>query len=87
MSECFGPPVYHHWQHKPKTYHQYHNSIKGIPKFFEVKEIQHEGKTLKFMELTLIDGEVSNKVSVPLKNVKAHWVKLSGSPAKFSFKP
>lgn len=51
-----------------KTYHQYHDSIKGIPKFLETKEIQYEGRTLRFLELTLIDGEVSNKISTALKN-------------------
>lgn len=56
-----------------KTYHQYHNSITGTPSFFDVKEIQHEGKTLKFIELTLIDGENSNKVSAPLKNPKGNY--------------
>jgi hypothetical protein len=56
-----------------KTYHQYHNSIKGIPKYFDIKEIQYEGKTLKFLELTLIDGDTSNKVSVPLKNIRGSY--------------
>lgn len=51
-----------------KTYHKYFNSIKGIPKYFESKEVQFEGRTLRFLELTLVDGEVSNKLSVPLKN-------------------
>lgn len=55
------------------TYHKYSDSIKGIPTNFEVKEIQHEGKTLKFMELTLTDGETLNKVSVPLKNLKGGY--------------
>ncbi len=55
------------------TYHQYHNSITGTPSFFDIKEIQHEGKTLKFIELTLIDGENSNKVSAPLKNIKGNY--------------
>lgn len=50
------------------TYHQYHNNTKGVPKYFELKEITHEGRTLKLMELTLVDGETSNKISVPLKN-------------------
>lgn len=53
---------------KDKTYHQYHTSIKGVPKYLEVKEIQYQGRTLKFLELSLIDGEVSNKVSTALKN-------------------
>lgn len=56
-----------------KTYHQYHDNIKGIPKYFDVKEVQYDGKTLKFMELTLVDGDVSNKVSVPLKNSKGNY--------------
>lgn len=51
-----------------KTYHKYFSSIKGVPTSFESKEIQHEGKTLKFLELTLVDGEEANKISVPLKN-------------------
>jgi len=56
-----------------KTYHQYRDNIKGIPQNLEVKEIQHEGKTLKFIELTLVDGEDNNKVSAPLKNVKGNY--------------
>ena len=56
-----------------KTYHQYHDSIKGMPKYFDVKEVQYDGKTLKFMELSLVDGDVSNKVSVPLKNTKGGY--------------
>lgn len=56
-----------------KTYHQYHNSIAGLPSYFDIKEIQHEGKTLKFLEFTLIDGENSNKVSAPLKNTKGGY--------------
>lgn len=56
-----------------KTYHQYKDYINGLPSNFEVKEITHEGKTLKFMELTLIDGEVSNKISVSLKNSKGGY--------------
>lgn len=56
-----------------KTYHQYHNSINGTPSFFDIKEIQHDGKTLKFIELTLVDGETHNKVSVPLKNPKGNY--------------
>lgn len=56
-----------------KTYHKYQDSIKGTPKYFDIKEIQYDGKTLKFMELSLIDGDVSNKVSVPLKNSKGGY--------------
>ena len=55
------------------TYHKYAESIKGVPSLLEVKEISYEGKTLKFMELTLTDGEVLNKVSAPLKNIKGNY--------------
>ena len=51
-----------------KTYHKYFNSIKGIPSYFDSKEVQFDGRTLRFLELTLVDGDVSNKISVPLKN-------------------
>jgi hypothetical protein len=55
------------------TFHKYEDSIKGFPKFLEVKEITYEGKILKFLELTLMDGEVSNKVSTSLKNAKGNY--------------
>lgn len=55
------------------TYHSYYDSIKGFPKSLEVKEISYEGKTLKFLELTLLDGEISNKISAPLKNLKGGY--------------
>lgn len=51
-----------------KTYHKYFNSIKGTPKSVETKEVQFDGRTLKFLEFTLVDGEDLNKVSLPLKN-------------------
>ena len=51
-----------------KTYHKYFNSIKGVPSYFDSKEVQFDGRTLRFLELTLVDGDVSNKVSVSLKN-------------------
>lgn len=51
-----------------KTYHKYFNSMKGVPKYFETKEVQHNGKTLRFLELTLVDGEDYNKLSTALKN-------------------
>lgn len=52
------------------TYHQYKDSVKGFPTHLEVKEIIYNDKTLKFLELTLTDGETLNKVSTPLKNIK-----------------
>lgn len=51
-----------------KTYHKYTNMIKGIPTSLEQKEVQFDGRTLRFLELTLVDGEDQNKVSVSLKN-------------------
>jgi hypothetical protein len=66
--EGFEEVLYGTGEVKDKTYHQYHNSIKGIPKYLEVKEIQYQGRTLKFLELSLIDGDVSNKISTALKN-------------------
>ncbi len=56
-----------------KTYHQYHNSIQGTLKYFDVKEVTYQGKTLSFLEVSLIDGDTSNKVSVPLKNSKSNY--------------
>jgi hypothetical protein len=53
-----------------KTYHRYVDSIVGVPSRFEVKEITYQGRTLKFLELSLKDGDTYNKVSVPLKNTK-----------------
>lgn len=55
------------------TYHAYKDSIKGILKYFDTKEVEYQGKKLAFLEVTLIDGEVSNKVSVPLKNSKSNY--------------
>lgn len=51
-----------------KTYHKYEDSIQGMPKAFETKEIEFEDRTLRFLEFTLEDGDIINKVSVPLKN-------------------
>jgi len=50
------------------TYHKYADSIKGTPTAFESKSITFENRELKFLELTLTDGDDVNKVSVPLKN-------------------
>jgi hypothetical protein len=55
------------------TYHKYVDTIQGTPSTFEVKEVPFEGKTLKFLELTLVDGDTSNKVSVPLKNIRGNY--------------
>lgn len=55
------------------TYHKYFDSTKGILRYFDVKEVEHQGKKLSFLELTLIDGEDNNKISVPLKNSKGNY--------------
>lgn len=51
-----------------KTYHKYEDSIKGKPTHFESKTFTFEGRELKFLELTLTDGDDLNKLSIPLKN-------------------
>lgn len=51
-----------------KTYHKYISSIKGIPSFFEAKEIEWQGKTLKFLSISLVDGDVTHNISVNSKN-------------------
>lgn len=71
--EGFEEVLYGTGEVKDKTYHKYADSIKGVPSFFEVKEVSYDGRTLKFMELTLLDGEISNKVSVGLKNTKGGY--------------
>lgn len=55
-----------------KTYHKYEDSIQGIVKSFETKEVPHDGRTLRFLEVTLQDGDTFNKVSVTLKNKNGH---------------
>lgn len=72
-TEGFEEVLYGTGEVKDKTYHRYADSIKGLPSFFEIKEISYDGRTLKFMELTLLDGEISNKVSVSLKNTKGGY--------------
>lgn len=57
----YGTPV-------KKTYHKYFDTVEGLPTYFGTKEVEFDGRTLKFMELSLADGDVINKISVPLKN-------------------
>ena len=61
------------YQENKKTYHKYVDQIKGQLKYFDVKEAEFQGKKLSFLELTLIDGDDNNKVSVPLKNAKGNY--------------
>lgn len=51
-----------------KTYHKYFKYVQGVPSYFGTKEVEYDGKTLKFLELSLTDGDDVNKISVPLKN-------------------
>tara|TARA_R110000772_G_scaffold44329_4_gene102005 strand:+ start:6395 stop:7093 length:699 start_codon:yes stop_codon:yes gene_type:complete len=51
-----------------KTYHKYKGTIQGTPKYFGTKEVEFEGRKLNFLELSLVEGEVTNKISVNLKN-------------------
>lgn len=51
-----------------KTYHKYFKQVQGVPVYFGTKEVEYDGRTLRFLELTLQNGEDSNKISVPLKN-------------------
>lgn len=51
-----------------KTYHKYFKYVQGYPSYFGVKEVQYEGRPLRFLELSLKDGDTINKISVPLKN-------------------
>jgi hypothetical protein len=55
------------------TYHKYFDSTQGVLKYFDVKEVEYQGKKLSFLELTLVDGEDNNKISVPLKNTKGNY--------------
>lgn len=50
------------------TYHSYQKNVKGTPNFFEIKEAEISGAKMKFLELSLKEGEDINKISVPLKN-------------------
>lgn len=51
-----------------KTYHKYQNTIQGTPTYFGVKDVEYQGRTLQFLELSLVDGDITNKVSANLKN-------------------
>lgn len=51
-----------------KTYHKYKSTIQGTPTYFGTKEVEYEGRKLQFLELSLVDGDVTNKISVNLKN-------------------
>lgn len=56
-----------------KTYHQYIDSVKGIVKSFDTKEVEYQGKKLRFLEVVLVDGADEHKISVSLKNTKGGY--------------
>lgn len=57
-----------------KTYHKYFDRVEGVLKYFDTKEAQtKDGKKLQFLEVTFINGEDNNKISVPLKNSKGNY--------------
>jgi hypothetical protein len=57
-----------------KTYHKYVDRIDGVLKYFDTKEAQtKDGKKLQFLEVTFVNGDDYNKVSVPLKNSKGNF--------------
>lgn len=55
------------------TYHKYVDSVTGTVKGFEVKDVSFQGKTLRFLEVVVIDGENQHKISVNLKNTKGMY--------------
>lgn len=55
------------------TFHKYAKSIRGILQSVETKEISHEGKKLQFLEVSFLDGQDLNKVSIPLKTNKGSF--------------
>jgi hypothetical protein len=59
----YGTPV-------KTTYHKYYKSLAGTVNSFGVKEVPYEGKTLKFLQLSLKDGENLYQISVTLNNQK-----------------
>lgn len=57
-----------------KTYHKYFDRVEGVLKYFDTKEAQtKDGKKLQFLEVTFINGDDNNKISVPLKNSKGNY--------------
>lgn len=55
---------------KKVTYHKYMDKLHGVVKSVGVKEIQYEGRTLKFFELVLVDGDNQYAISASLRNAK-----------------
>lgn len=51
-----------------KTYHKYFDTLHGVITNVETKEVQHEGRTLSFLQVSLVDGDVTNNISTNLKN-------------------
>ncbi len=56
-----------------KTYHKYIDSVKGVVKSFDTKEVDYQGKKLRFLEVVLVDGGDEHKISASLKNTKGGY--------------
>lgn len=56
-----------------KTYHKYERTVKGVLSKVDTKEVEYEGRKLRFLEVELKDGDNEVKISVPLKNTKSNY--------------
>lgn len=56
-----------------KTYHKYQKTVKGVLTSVDTKEVEFEGRKLRFFEVLLKDGDNENKISLPLKNSKGNY--------------
>jgi len=52
------------------TYHKYIQKLHGVVDFFGVKEVTFEGKTLKFLQMSLKSGDDLYQISTNLNNQK-----------------
>lgn len=55
------------------TYHQYHDRIEGILTKVEAKDVVTPTVKLSFLEVTLVNGADTNRISAPLKNLKGNY--------------
>lgn len=55
------------------TYHKYFKSISGVLQLPEIKEVNIDNRKLTFFEVTLIDGDNVNRISMPLKGANNRY--------------
>lgn len=55
------------------TYHKYVDKIAGVLTSVEVKEVTFQNRKLHFFEVSLVDNDTTNKVSVSLKNASGRY--------------